>query len=457
MNISYTWGLARKILVVFLMITIVSAIVAFVVRNRITQKLEELTKLTNHADLNQSKPEQVLLLLQHAENDFQESLLNIKSKKKVDYRTKLVMAFNQIDTLLKENIDTARLTVGQRNKVRGWYLKKVKLSNELLVLKHNFDSLLTLYSGFSGALNENINKFDIAHNSHGDVDDNTSTVKKIGGEQKKGLFGRIKDAITNKKGNSIIEINQVKYRNRIDSTAHKILVQDKNAYVTKLHQLQQENVRVFSMQRNLIALNTSINNELKHIIDELKEINYSIVDEFKRMAFKNYQEATALLNEFYLAALFLVLLFAILLIIFIVRLNEAERLLRKKNSLMVTTAQQKIVELIKKIQLSKDNRSTSRMEELKEIVQLAISNNPAFLVKFKAYDPEFYNRLLALIPNIVVSEIEFCVLLRLNFQTKEIARYTKTSVRAVEAKKYRIRKKLTIPSDQDINIWMTNI
>jgi DNA-binding NarL/FixJ family response regulator len=120
-------------------------------------------------------------------------------------------------------------------------------------------------------------------------------------------------------------------------------------------------------------------------------------------------------------------------------------------------AQQKIDELIKKIELSEDNRSPSKMEELKEIVQLAVSNNPAFLVKFNEYDPAFCKKLLELAPNMVAAEIEFCVLLRLNFETKEIARYTKISVRAVEGKKYRIRRKLNIPSDQDINIWMTHI
>ena len=72
MDMSYTWGLARKILLVFVALTIIASIAALFVRNSITKKLEGLTKLTIHVDEDQSKLEDVLLLLHLAENDFQE-------------------------------------------------------------------------------------------------------------------------------------------------------------------------------------------------------------------------------------------------------------------------------------------------------------------------------------------------------------------------------------------------
>ncbi|WP_184626632.1 hypothetical protein [Pedobacter cryoconitis] len=118
---------------------------------------------------------------------------------------------------------------------------------------------------------------------------------------------------------------------------------------------------------------------------------------------------------------------------------------------------EKMNELIRKIELNENKRSPARIEELKGIVQLAINNNPAFLMKFNEFDLEFTPKLLDINPSLIAVEIEFCALLRLNFETKEIARYTNVSVRAVEGKKYRIRKKLNIPTDQDINIWMTHL
>ncbi|MCZ4244161.1 tetratricopeptide repeat protein [Pedobacter punctiformis] len=117
----------------------------------------------------------------------------------------------------------------------------------------------------------------------------------------------------------------------------------------------------------------------------------------------------------------------------------------------------RINELIKKIDENREYRSPQKIEELKEVVQLAIQNNPSFYLKFNDFDPDFGKKLNNLAPNLVATEVEFCAMLRLNFETKEIARYTKSSVRAVESKKYRIRKKLSIPTDQDTYLWIANI
>ncbi|WP_184544672.1 tetratricopeptide repeat protein [Mucilaginibacter sp. FT3.2] len=114
-------------------------------------------------------------------------------------------------------------------------------------------------------------------------------------------------------------------------------------------------------------------------------------------------------------------------------------------------------ELVEKLEHNNSVKPVSKADALKEIVDLVMSNNPAFLMKFNEFDTGFIKKISAIAPNLVASEIEFCVLLRLNFETKEIARYTKTSVRAVEGKKYRIRKKLAIPSNVDLTTVMTQI
>jgi tetratricopeptide (TPR) repeat protein len=119
---------------------------------------------------------------------------------------------------------------------------------------------------------------------------------------------------------------------------------------------------------------------------------------------------------------------------------------------------EKIDELIKRIELNDSSQElTSKTEELKEIVQLAVNNDPIFFTKYNEFDPEFSKKLLSLNPGLIATEIEFCILLKLSFETKEIARYTDVSVRSVEGKKHRIRKKLAIPSNQDINIWMNHL
>jgi signal transduction histidine kinase len=89
-------------------------------------------------------------------------------------------------------------------------------------------------------------------------------------------------------------------------------------------------------------LNTHINNELERIVSDVNNINLSIINELKENALKSYRETTGLLNKFYLASLLMVLIFAALLIIFIINLNRAEEYLLRENQRSVAIAQQKM-------------------------------------------------------------------------------------------------------------------
>lgn len=108
-------------------------------------------------------------------------------------------------------------------------------------------------------------------------------------------------------------------------------------------------------------------------------------------------------------------------------------------------------------QESKDLDKSTSTENLQEIVMLAINNDPSFYIKFQETFPEFIERLLEIAPTMVPSELKTAAYIRLDFTTKEIAKYTNMSVRAVEAKKYRLRKKLNIPSESDTNIWFSKV
>lgn len=459
MNLTYTWTISKKILLIFLILTLISVGAAFIALNTITAKLGSVSKLATNIKHSESEPEQILLLIHHAEADFQESMLNAGGKKYTAYNAKISKVFLMIDTLLKAQSDTSQLTELQIKKVKFWYNKKSALSDQLYALKHSFDSLLTIYADYNReAVRSAQLRTTAEHKFDRDVKVKVDTVLKAKPVAKKGFFKRLKDAIANKSEVATVEITKNESMQTVTNSQEKeSSVNDRKAYLNQLKLLQRENEKLLGMQNELIVLNSHISNELENIINNVKDINYQMIDDFKVLALKNYQETTGLLNKFYLAALVIIMVFAVLLILLIIRLNKAELLLRAENEEEVFKAQQKIDELVKKIELNEQDRSPGKMEELKAIVQLAVENNPAFLVKFNEFDAEFSKKLLEKAPTMVAAEIEFCVLLRLNFETKEIARYTKTSVRSVESRKYRIRKKLDIPSTSDINIWMSQI
>ncbi|MGU3374781.1 tetratricopeptide repeat protein [Chryseobacterium sp. M5A1_1a] len=85
-----------------------------------------------------------------------------------------------------------------------------------------------------------------------------------------------------------------------------------------------------------------------------------------------------------------------------------------------------------------------------ELMELGRKNDPGFLNQFKEAYPELINKLLHINPNLEDSELAFCAMLKLHFTSKEIASYTLIQHRTVQQKKYRIRKRLNIPTETDI-------
>lgn len=96
-------------------------------------------------------------------------------------------------------------------------------------------------------------------------------------------------------------------------------------------------------------------------------------------------------------------------------------------------------------------------ENISEIIELAENDSPIFLERFQIYFPEFIPSILHLNPDLIHSELHICALMRLNFDTKKIALCTNSSVRAIESRKYRIRKKLQIPSNININSFILRV
>lgn len=107
----------------------------------------------------------------------------------------------------------------------------------------------------------------------------------------------------------------------------------------------------------------------------------------------------------------------------------------------------------------KENKLLKRQMNngLEELVELAKTNNPAFLTRFQEVYPDFCERLMKTYPDLQTSEIKFCALLFLNFSSKDIAEFTFVTLKAVQNRKNRLRKKLEIPLGQDIYIWMQRL
>jgi len=92
-----------------------------------------------------------------------------------------------------------------------------------------------------------------------------------------------------------------------------------------------------------------------------------------------------------------------------------------------------------------------------EVKELAKNADPFFLTRFKEVYPDFYNNLISQYPTLTLNELKFCALLRLNLSNKEISLYENLSIRTVETRRYRLRKKLNFASDTDFNKWIMEL
>lgn len=124
--------------------------------------------------------------------------------------------------------------------------------------------------------------------------------------------------------------------------------------------------------------------------------------------------------------------------------------LHKKNKLLVQ--QETLSE-----NYLQENKQTIDQETLSKLIDLLKKNDAAFMTVFHGVFPDFVNKIQAIQPNVVQSEVEFCAYMKLNLTTKEISKILSIEPKSVQAKKYRIRKKLSIPNDVDIYMWFNQI
>lgn len=104
-------------------------------------------------------------------------------------------------------------------------------------------------------------------------------------------------------------------------------------------------------------------------------------------------------------------------------------------------------------QYLQENAKYQKGEDHTKLLELLRKNDPAFMTYFNEVFPDFSQKLLAINPNLIQSEIEFCALLKLKVSTKDIAKYKYIEPKTVRNRKYLIRKKLNIPTEFDIYQW----
>ncbi len=80
-----------------------------------------------------------------------------------------------------------------------------------------------------------------------------------------------------------------------------------------------------------------------------------------------------------------------------------------------------------------------------------------FSQHFDTVHSNFFNILKATYPQLSPNDLKLCAYLRINLNTKEIARMLNISVRGVEISRYRLRKKLNLETSENLNEFLMGI
>lgn len=69
----------------------------------------------------------------------------------------------------------------------------------------------------------------------------------------------------------------------------------------------------------------------------------------------------------------------------------------------------------------------------------------------------FYDKLKNNFPQLSLTDLRLCTLIKMGMNTKEIASITNKSVRGIESAKFRLRKKMNIEGNKDIYDYLLEL
>ncbi|WP_160316444.1 tetratricopeptide repeat protein [Flavobacterium akiainvivens] len=154
-------------------------------------------------------------------------------------------------------------------------------------------------------------------------------------------------------------------------------------------------------------------------------------------------------------------------------LTEQEELVRQKAESQKTMIEEKEREMISiSLKMAKyndslqnivaqvDQKKITSLTECKNEINKVIAEDgfwDYFDLRFTQLHPDFKVRLSDQYPSLSKSEVDFCSLLRLNLSNKEIGSLLYISYESVISKRYRIRKKMELNEEDDLNAVLENL
>lgn len=118
----------------------------------------------------------------------------------------------------------------------------------------------------------------------------------------------------------------------------------------------------------------------------------------------------------------------------------------------------KIKEELQALRATPDSNFTGRhYQKITHLIDTHISSNhdwQVFEMNFSQVHEQFFKRLKASFPDLTPSDLKLAAYLKMNLSSKEIAPLLNISIRSVENKRYRLRRKLNLAEEDNLTEFM---
>lgn len=187
---------------------------------------------------------------------------------------------------------------------------------------------------------------------------------------------------------------------------------------------------------------TEFNDKYTHAKEQLSQDQHKTVNLLidKLVAEKEVRLETVKFNS-------IIIVILIVLILFLVAFLLYRKLKRAKGQLIEESSSLK--HQTEYLQHESKVLSGKMKDGHKELMTLAQMNDSSFLTRFQEIYPGFIEMLLNKYNDLSAADLKLCAMIRLDFSSKEIASYMSIEHKSAQQKKYRLRRKLNVPNEQD--------
>ncbi|WP_347220018.1 hypothetical protein [Chryseobacterium sp.] len=195
---------------------------------------------------------------------------------------------------------------------------------------------------------------------------------------------------------------------------------------------------------------TEFNNKFTHAKEQLSNIQNNTVNQIidQLLTEQEVSAQTFKLNSIIFSGL-------ILLIIILIAFLLYKRLKQVKRQIINESADLK--SNITRLQNESEALNHKISENNNELRLLAENNDSSFLTRFQEIYPGFVEALLKRNSDLSSAELWLCAMIRLDFSSKQIASNMSIEHKSAQQKKYRLRKRLGIPSEEDFLVFFQKL